>query len=85
MKYMPQLTTIAPATNKPKHIAPNRIIIFGSARCVIPNTTEANSAYSSSAGKCVIYRPAFRPFASDCASTAAITFSKPATTANLLP
>ena len=85
MRNMPQLTTIAQARNNPKHIAPKRIIIFGSARCVIPKTIDAKNAYSNSAGKCVIYRPAFRPLARDCASTAAITFSSPATTANLLP
>ena len=48
-----QLATITAPTNNTKQNAPNRTIIFGSARCVIPNTTEVHSANSNMAEKCV--------------------------------
>lgn len=85
MAYMIQLTAMADTTNSPKQNAPKWIILRGSARWVIPITMDANSEYNSTAEKCDIYRSAFRPFARDCASTAAITFSRPATTMNLEP
>jgi len=53
MAHITQLAAITAPTNNTKQYAPNRTIIFGSALCVIPNTTEVHSANSNMAEKCV--------------------------------
>lgn len=57
-----------------------------SERCVMPKTTDANNANSSTAVKCEgEYIYCFLPSRKLCASTAAMKFSSPATTRNLVP
>ena len=51
ISHITQLAAIVPPTNKTKQNAPNRIIIRGSLRCVIPNTTEVNNENSRTALK----------------------------------
>ena len=46
MKYITQLAATVPPTNNTKQSAPNLTIIFGSARCVMPNTIEVKSENS---------------------------------------
>jgi hypothetical protein len=73
MANMSQLAMITAPTKSPKQYAPKRIIIFGSARIVMPKTTDVKSENRSTALKwlSIIYE-AFRPLASECASTAAM-------------
>lgn len=57
-----------------------------SERCVMPNTTEANSANNKTAVKCEgEYTYRFLPSRKLCASTAEMKFSNPATTRNFVP
>jgi hypothetical protein len=51
MKYMSQLAAITEATKSTQQYAPYRAIAFGVERCVMPNTTEARVANSSTAVK----------------------------------
>ncbi len=77
---------MTPSANRPKQNRPNRTIILGSARCVTPNTTEVQRANNIAALNCVrIIYDAFRPLASEWASTAAIRFSRPHETRYLVP
>ncbi len=85
MKYISQLAAMVPPHEDTKQKAPKRIIILGSARCVIPNTIDSQRANTSTALKWLRGHETFLPFASECASTAATTFSSPATTMNLVP
>src|SRR5262249_51562038 len=49
ISHISQLATMVPPTKRAKQKAPNRIIIRGSERIVIPNTTEVNREKSSTA------------------------------------
>jgi hypothetical protein len=51
ISHITQLAAIVPPTNSTKQNAPNRIIIRGSDRCVIPKTTDVNSENRSTAPK----------------------------------
>jgi hypothetical protein len=51
MSHMTQLPTMVPPTNRAKQKAPKRIIIRGSARCVIPKTIEVKREKRSTAPK----------------------------------
>jgi hypothetical protein len=51
IKYITQLNTIADPTNSTKQYAPYRTIFAGVSRIVIPNTTDANNANSTTAAK----------------------------------
>lgn len=54
MSHINQLATMVPPTNRAKQKAANRIIIFGSDRCVIPKTIDVNSENNNTAPKCEI-------------------------------
>ncbi len=49
--HIPQLARMVPHTNSTKQNAPKRIIMRGSERWVIPNTTDVNSEKSRTAPK----------------------------------
>jgi hypothetical protein len=51
MAHIAQLTIMTAPTKSAKQYAPKRTIILGSARCVMPKTTDVNSAKSSIAEK----------------------------------
>jgi hypothetical protein len=60
ISHISQLATIVPPTNNTKQNAPNRIIILGSDRIVIPKTIDVKSEKSSTAPKCeIITMPSF--------------------------
>ena len=60
ISHISQLAAIVPPTNSAKQKAPNRIIIRGSERIVIPNTTEVNKEKSRTAPKCeIVTMPSF--------------------------
>ena len=57
---MSQLAAMVPPTKRAKQYAPNRIIIFGSERIVIPKTTDVNRENRSTAPKCeIVTMPSF--------------------------
>jgi hypothetical protein len=51
MSHMTQLATIVPPTKRTKQKAPNRIIMRGSERWVMPKTIEAKRAKRRTAPK----------------------------------
>jgi hypothetical protein len=51
ISHIAQLATIVPPTKRAKQKAPNRIIILGSDRCVIPKTIDVNNEKRSTAPK----------------------------------
>ena len=51
MKYMTQLAAMVPPMNRAKQNAPKRTIMRGSARWVMPKTTDVNSENSNTALK----------------------------------
>ena len=51
MVHIAQLRTMTAPTKRVKQKAPKRIINFGSARCVMPKTTDTHSAKINMAEK----------------------------------
>ena len=86
MKKKSQLAAMTPPANSTKQKTPKRNIIFGCARCVMPKTTDVNSANNRAALNWVscIYE-AFLPLASECASTGEMMFNRPQATRYLVP
>lgn len=86
MIHISHAATKTPPRNIAKQYAPYCTISFVVFRCVMPNTTDAQSANNSAAEKCESSIPYFFfPMAMWYASTAHTMFSRPATMMYFVP